>query len=1025
MLANSAELTYAHTSTPGPGVVRRFWDCASSSAAPLPGPSFAYPDSLGSPSNGPLDIATCDLDANGFDEVVTAWAGSGGTLILAAEAPGISIEGTWDSGNRLVTRSTADTVLSHLRLVSGNFDLDPEQELLVAYRSPGGRIVVTMFEMGPSLSLNRVGSSISVPYGASLNGYAQLDIAAGDFDRDGLDEVLLARATAGTPVDVRIGVYDYDWATRTFLPEVDQLVDLRYIDAPTGWRDDFTLSTGDHDGDGVDETVLLYQEGYWKSLLTTAKVDLLMLPFSVSPDLSALGLGNVIECDAWNANVDIPPRGGVSVASRDFDMDGADEVVVAGLSRVAIWQVAAWPAFVRRASETFNTRSGEESRRLIAVADGNAGIAQSSWIPEVFVADYVSSSWLSTATATPRIRTLGVTIDTTANPHAITGFVARGAQDLTGTAVSRFVLAAGDFDGDAVRLRAPRLITTEKFVQPLVVLNVPPTHYDILDGTVFDVCKQYPANSTFKSTYVKASTSTKEFSTRQTKDWSVSGNAGASFKSLLNLNFSATYGEGFAKQSDSGSSIQITDQVFTSGDDYVFASVSEYAFWEYPLYAGGAPVGNVLVTRPALTRLSWLPSKNPDLFHFEPSHEVGNVLSYMPTATAGACFDVEEMVCTDFQSYTLSEKAGKTWEVFLSQSQGSEQEWSKTVGIEVGASLSGWGLELGVKGSYNQKDVTTHKSKATRDVKITLEVGEPDASLGMADYAVSPMVYWSRTGALVVDFATQPAIWQYADTSLRTWWQRHYMARPDPALILPWRYDVEKTGDTVSARNLRNLTKSLRLSPTVAELGDTVKIGVRIFNYSLLATPTPVVVRFYVGDPSDGSTPIVGLGGVTELTTTAPLPARGSAFLSMRWIVGGPGRFGPSTRIYALLDPAHAMEEIHKDNNVGWTILTIPGIDGVADGAASPLPDCFRLDQNYPNPFNPSTVIGFHLPVEAAVKLAVFDLLGREVSVLVDERKPAGAHTVVFDGRNLATGVYFCRLRAGAHVETRKLLLVR
>ena len=85
----------------------------------------------------------------------------------------------------------------------------------------------------------------------------------------------------------------------------------------------------------------------------------------------------------------------------------------------------------------------------------------------------------------------------------------------------------------------------------------------------------------------------------------------------------------------------------------------------------------------------------------------------------------------------------------------------------------------------------------------------------------------------------------------------------------------------------------------------------------------------------------------------------------------------------------------------------------------------FFLHQNYPNPFNPSTTIKFELPKSSDVRLSVFDMLGREVSVLVNERRDAGVHEVKFDASGFSSGVYFYRLRAGDFVETRKLVLVR
>ena len=85
----------------------------------------------------------------------------------------------------------------------------------------------------------------------------------------------------------------------------------------------------------------------------------------------------------------------------------------------------------------------------------------------------------------------------------------------------------------------------------------------------------------------------------------------------------------------------------------------------------------------------------------------------------------------------------------------------------------------------------------------------------------------------------------------------------------------------------------------------------------------------------------------------------------------------------------------------------------------------FVLSQNYPNPFNPGTTIRYELPKAAMVRLSVYDILGRQVSVLVNERKNAGSYEVKFDGSILASGVYFYRLQAGSIVQTRKLLLVK
>jgi photosystem II stability/assembly factor-like uncharacterized protein len=89
------------------------------------------------------------------------------------------------------------------------------------------------------------------------------------------------------------------------------------------------------------------------------------------------------------------------------------------------------------------------------------------------------------------------------------------------------------------------------------------------------------------------------------------------------------------------------------------------------------------------------------------------------------------------------------------------------------------------------------------------------------------------------------------------------------------------------------------------------------------------------------------------------------------------------------------------------------------------IPQQYLLNQNYPNPFNPSTTIIYELPKSSETTLTIYDVLGREVSVLVNERKNAGVHEIRFDGSNLASGVYFYRLQAGTYNETKKLLLLK
>ncbi|MCF7812024.1 T9SS type A sorting domain-containing protein [Candidatus Gracilibacteria bacterium] len=106
-----------------------------------------------------------------------------------------------------------------------------------------------------------------------------------------------------------------------------------------------------------------------------------------------------------------------------------------------------------------------------------------------------------------------------------------------------------------------------------------------------------------------------------------------------------------------------------------------------------------------------------------------------------------------------------------------------------------------------------------------------------------------------------------------------------------------------------------------------------------------------------------------------------------------------------------------------WFTFTTDNMVDIDDEPA--VPQLFALSQNYPNPFNPSTTIEFSLPQSGNIKLVVYDILGREVAILIDEWQHSGQHSVHFDASHLSAGMYVYRLTASSSTTTKKMILLK
>jgi hypothetical protein len=119
----------------------------------------------------------------------------------------------------------------------------------------------------------------------------------------------------------------------------------------------------------------------------------------------------------------------------------------------------------------------------------------------------------------------------------------------------------------------------------------------------------------------------------------------------------------------------------------------------------------------------------------------------------------------------------------------------------------------------------------------------------------------------------------------------------------------------------------------------------------------------------------------------------------------------------------YMIEAVDDAGNSGWTTELSTSITSIKNEAA--LPTVFALEQNYPNPFNPSTMISYSIPQSSFVTLKVYDILGNEITTLVNETRSAGKYEVRFDASELSNGVYFYTVNADNFTSTKKMLLMK
>ena len=494
-------------------------------------------------------------------------------------------------------------------------------------------------------------------------------------------------------------------------------------------------------------------------------------------------------------------------------------------------------------------------------------------------------------------------------------------------------------------------------LEPSVILNAPPTHFDILDGEEHDVnfCYQgdqyaVPQVCFFDSEYERESSASTEVTSESTEDWSVSAKATASFSLFDAVDIEAElrggYGENYKDIGVDTVKDTVTVTVKARNTDKIYAIKREYDTLEYPVYAPGIaePAQFVLSTTPHTMARQWIDSSSPEALDLRVTHQPGNILSYpedrlsgenpfiSPTdnpagGTFADTFAKDDFELSDFSDYTYQ----LTDERMTEDTAATEKKWN--VGATAKASgsiLSIVDVSLEVSGDYSNSDLSSTKTTVGTTTKLTSTMQGIDESFGETAYTVKPFAYWTPSATLVLDYAVEPSQAQPGDP--KTWWQLKYGSKPDLTLNLPRLYDFEeqagissdaarfispgvevlKAGcDSSDAACTSPCAEPKPLSQGSATTGESLCLRAQVQNYSLRDQTGLSTVQFYDADPDVGGVPI----GSPVLVN--PVTSRDSNVAVTEWTPDA--RFAASRpRIFAVVESGDAIDELHEDNNKGF-----------------------------------------------------------------------------------------------------------
>ena len=987
--------------------------------------------------NRQMDVAAGYFTIGRFENVVAAWEGPNQTIQLMIPHFDTSANAWSESGELTFPGPVVQygaQQRGRIYVRTGDFLGTGKDQFVLAFQGADSTIHLRVYDVDNSLVPHLIASINDEKLLPIPSDLARFSVTAGDLNGDGKDEIILDGIEQNYNGSGKWALYAkvYDVSGSSLIPETRSIIFIEpsnySIQAPV-----FGITTGQFKKNGEDQVGLVCaaneqggNNAYIFIYMLESAHDLSNLTYDITKRDS-------IKTDLGGSINDF------SIASGDLNNAGRDELVYDLNGTIYVYSTDDLLNLTYRQSMN-GLSSGVYDNQLsfdfLKIGDLNYD-GSDDIVIEKDIYSNQTNHWLALTV---------YTISQDLSKHSVFAAIETDTSTYNNTnSYYNYALALGNFDGSTLTIGRPNHTVESNIVQPLVVLNTPPIHFDILNGNKYDLNNSFNGNVPgFYSTYEQQSTQSVNMITSTHNDVSdaagvnLSGNIGASIQEeaaplgvgvqisqSIATNFlikvEGTWGHSYSSEKSTTHTTSLDIGVSAKGDDQIYAITSSYNIWTYPVYIGNdtsSVVNYINFASPVNPTGAWFPSKTYASNFYIPNHEVGNILSYLPSDSAMNNPDIDSSIVSIAQSQGLpiSGQSGSYWDLdYTKYSQSTlDSTWH-----------SGWDINYNFGApAFSSVGNNAHFTSTTTSIMSGFDLratfGSIVDSLGnIAAYTVFPYAYRSKNGAVVINYAVDPVIAGQGQS--QSWWQVEYGRHSDPTFILPWFYDPEK-GMALTENVKRYQTTDIFFNNYAPQPGDTIKITARVRNFSLAATPTPVSVKFYVGDPDSGGTIITGINGADSAATLSYIRNRGWSDANINWVV--PSGLPQYPRIYAVADPDNQIQEVHENNNKGFSVLgrqsTVSGINTVKT-----VPGTYTLYQSFPNPFNPAATIRYSIPMGNHVIIKIYDILGRELATLVDRYEGAGTYNVKFNGENYASGVYFYRIHAGSFVQTKKMLLLK